>query len=47
MDFNYVYIHYSKVSFTPVFSVTWFIRNLSNMRIWCTRNISHYYQCWK
>jgi len=32
---------------TPVFSVTWSFRNHSNMRIWCSRNISYYYQCWK
>ncbi len=32
---------------TPVFSVTWFHRNHSNMLLWCSRNISDYYQCWK
>jgi len=31
---------------TPVFSVTWTLRNHSNRMIYCTRNIS-YYQCWK
>ncbi len=31
---------------TPVFSVTWSVRNHSNMTICCSRNIS-YYQCWK
>ncbi len=30
----------------PVFSVTWLVRNPSNMMICCSRNIS-YYQCWK
>jgi len=28
-----------------VFSVTWSFRNHSNMMIWCSRNIYHYYQC--
>jgi len=28
-------------------SVTWSFRNLSNMLICCSRNISYYYQCWK
>ncbi len=32
---------------TPVFSVTWSFRNHLNMLIWCSRNISSYYQCWK
>ncbi len=32
---------------TPVFSVTWFFRNHSNILICCSRNISYYYQCWK
>jgi len=32
---------------TPVFSVTWSFRNHSNMLIFCWRNISDYYQCWK
>ncbi len=32
---------------TPVFSVTWFYKNHSNMLICCSRNISYYYQCWK
>ncbi len=31
---------------TPVFSVTWSFRNHSNMLIWCSLNISYYYQCW-
>jgi len=31
----------------PVFSVTWYYRNLFNMMIWCSRNISDLYQCWK
>jgi len=30
-----------------VFSVARFFRNHSNMMIWCSRNISYYYQCWK
>ncbi len=32
---------------TPVISVTWSFRNHSNMLICHSRNISHYYQCWK
>jgi len=28
-------------------SVTWSFRNHSNMMIWCSKNISYYYQCWK
>ncbi len=32
---------------TPVFSVTWFFRNHSNMMVCCSRNISDYYQWWK
>jgi len=36
----------AKLNF-PVFSVTWSFRNYSNMLIWCSRNISYYYQCWK
>ncbi len=32
---------------TPVIRVTWPCRNDSNMLIWCSRNISDYYQCWK
>ncbi len=32
---------------TPVFSVTWFFRNHSNMMICCLRNIYFDYQCWK
>ncbi len=32
---------------TPVFSVTWSSENHNNMLIWCSRNISDYYQCWK
>jgi len=28
------------------FSVTWSSRNHSNLMIWCSRNISYYYQCW-
>ncbi len=36
------YSHY-----TPVFSVTWSFRNYSNMLIWCSRNISDYFQCMK
>jgi len=32
---------------TPVFSVTWSFRNHSNMRIWWSTNIYHYYQWWK
>ncbi len=32
---------------TSVFSVTWSFRNHSNMLIYCSRNISDYYQCWK
>jgi len=31
---------------TPVFSVTWPSTNHSNMRIWWSRNIYDYYQCW-
>ncbi len=30
-----------------IFSVTWSFRNHSHMLIWCSRNISDYYQCWK
>ncbi len=30
----------------PVLSVTWSLRNHSNMLI-CSKNISYYYQCWK
>jgi len=40
---------YSSDLFTivsPVFSVTWYFRNNSNMLICCSRNRS-YYQCWK
>ncbi len=29
---------------TPVFSVTWFFRNHCNGLIWCSRNITCYYQ---
>ncbi len=36
MKFQY---HYS--------SVTWYFRNNYNMLIWCSGNISYYYQCWK
>ncbi len=32
---------------TPVFSVTWFFRNHSNMLIWSPKNIYFCYQCWK
>ncbi len=32
---------------TPVFSVTWFLKNHSNMLICCSRNISDYNQYWK
>ncbi len=32
---------------TTVVSVTWSLRNHSNMLICCSRNISYYYQCWK
>ncbi len=32
---------------TPVFRVKWSFRNHSNMVIWCSRNISYYYKCWK
>jgi len=28
----------------PVFCITWSFRNHSNTRIWCSRNISYYYQ---
>jgi len=31
---------------TAVFSVRWSFRNHSNMLIWCSRNVSYYYQCW-
>ncbi len=32
---------------TPVFSVTWSFRNLSNMLIWCSKNFFFYNQWWK
>ncbi len=32
---------------TPVFSVTWSFINHSNMVIWCSRNVTYYYQCRK
>ncbi len=31
---------------TPVFSVTSSFRNHSNMLIWCSRNISYFYECY-
>ncbi len=31
----------------PNMIVTWSFRNHSNMLIYCSRNISDYYQCWK
>jgi len=30
-----------------LFSVTWSFRNHSYMLVWCSRNSSFYYQCWK
>ncbi len=48
---NLIYSSDAKLIFsiiTPVFSVTWFFRNHSNMMIYCClRNIYFYYQCWK
>ncbi len=45
---NVMYCCDAKLSIiTPVFSVTWFFRKKSNMLIYCSRNISYYYQCWK
>ncbi len=32
------------VAITPVFSVTWSLRNIANMLMLCSRNISDYYQ---
>ncbi len=29
------------------YSVTWSFSNHYNVLIWCSRNISYYYQCWK
>jgi len=31
----------------PVFSVALFLRNHLNTLIWCSKNISYYFQCWK
>jgi len=28
-------------------NVTWSFRSHTNMLIWCSRNISCYFQCWK
>jgi len=32
---------------TPHFSVTQSFWNHSNLLIWCSKNISYYYQCWE
>ncbi len=42
----YCKMHFIPVNF-PVFSVTWSMRNHSNMLICCSRNISDNYQCWR
>jgi len=38
---------YFQHPYTPAASVTWSFRNHSNILIWCSRNISYYYQGWK
>ncbi len=49
---TYIYIYSNDgkadflVAITPVFSVTWSLRNIANMLMLCSRNISDYYQCW-
>jgi len=46
---NVIYYSDVKADFladiTPVFSVTWSFRNHSDILIFCSRNISYYYQC--
>ncbi len=42
---NFLWAH--KKGITPVFSDTWSFINHSNTLIWCSRNFSCYYECWK